>query len=352
MTTALPRLALASLTLVAACGAPEDADWPGVRQQAIIDGVADPGHRAVGYLRLGDDGVGCSCTMVGRRTVLAAAHCISPEGGQVVVLEGAAYVASASTRHPKHDPNTNIDDIGVLILEQGVHVVPSAVSHKPPLAGAAITLVGFGASAEGAVDVGQKRKASNTVESLHPTSFNFAGTGGGEGNVCHKDSGGPVYHRRDKEAERLVGVVIGGDPPCGTRGGATRADPYISWLKGAAGGDIAVWEEPRAFGLPCATDADCTSKLCRAEASSGDHFCTVACTPGGSACAEGGACVAAGSAHHCGLPAAPVPDEGCSVGGRQGAPSGAVVGLLLLIGCWFRRALGERLRCPDSQTYR
>jgi Trypsin len=340
MMAALTRLAPAALILVAACGAPEAANAPPAsRQLAITDGVLDSAHRAVGYLRLGEEGVGCTCTAVGRRTVLAAAHCISPEGGHTVVLEGAAYSASASKRHPKHDPNTNIDDIGVLILERGVHVVPSAVSRKPPVLGAVITLVGFGTSAEGADDAGQKRRANNRVESLHPTSFNFAGTGGGTGNVCAKDSGGPVYHQRDKEAERLVGVVIGGEPPCGTRGGATRADPYISWLQGASGGDLAVWEETRGFGLPCSVDPECKGGICRPDAS-GDRFCTMACTPGGAPCAEGGACVTAGGGHHCGLPDAPLPDEGCSVSGHRGSADGVahIVGLLLLLGLMLSRS--------------
>jgi len=302
--------------LLAACAGGEVA----VRGRAITDGVVDTAHIAVGYIAAGQ-GVGCTATMVGRRTALTAAHCLSGSA-QTLVLDGSEYRSASSALHPQYVASGKDNDIGLLILERGVHLVPSTLDPASRPAGAAVTLVGYGATREGGADSGTRRKATNTIESLHTTSFNIAGTGGGQGNVCHHDSGAPVYVGQPG-AETQIGVVIGGVPPCGTTGIAMRVDTYLAWIKSAAAGDMALAGATGVgFGMPCASDRDCSSGLCRQDQASGARYCAAACAAGGAPCPEGGACVSpvGGAQAVCQLPLPPeVEQTGCSVSPRGSA---------------------------------
>lgn len=310
-------LALASVAAGPACG-DEDAAAIHSRARVITDGQEETGHRSVGYLASGDL-VGCTGTMVGPRTVLTAGHCISGDS-QTFVLGGAEYVSQSSVIHSKYDPTTRLNDIGVLRLRRAVHVVPSALAPWPKGAGASVSLVGFGATSEGSTDSGTKRRAVNTIKSLHTTTFNIAGTGGGTGNVCHRDSGAPVFEGAKDQGPQL-GVVIGGVKPCGTVGIAARVDVYLAWLKDKAGATgLAVLGETGSFGLPCKTGKDCKSGLCEIDPASGDRFCSAPCPGEGAVCPGGGVCVDPGDGQAtCQLPAPPeLDDTGCSIGVGSG----------------------------------
>ena len=127
-------LALAAVA-TSACG--EAAEHGGAHRSRVLpitDGQEDTGHRSVGYLAAGDS-VGCTGTMVGPQTVLTAGHCVSGDS-QTFALDGAEYVSASSIVHPKYDPKTRLDDVGVLRLERAVHVVPSALAPGPRGAGA------------------------------------------------------------------------------------------------------------------------------------------------------------------------------------------------------------------------
>lgn len=308
-----------TLALLVACG---EGDVSSITRP-ITDGTEDRDHGTVGYLAAGG-GVGCTGTVVGRRTVLTAAHCISG-GTQTFVLGGFSYVSSSSATHPQYNPVSHDNDIGLLLLERGVHLVPSALDPKSRPVGAAVTLVGFGATTEGGSDSGTRRVATNTISSLHTTSFNMAGTGGGKGNVCHHDSGAPVFVG-GASGEAQLGVVIGGAPPCGNIGIAMRVDIYLPWLRTTALGDVAVKGEVGAkFGLPCATGQECASGLCQEDQASGDRYCTAACDGASATCPEGGECVApaGGGQARCQLPLPPAVEESGCVMGRGRPQTGS-----------------------------
>lgn len=333
----LIHLALPALVLLAACGdvAPEVASL----MQPITDGKEDTAHASVGYLAAGDS-VGCTGTLVGRQTVLTAAHCISGSA-QTFVLDGASYLSSLSVVHSKYDASTRDNDIGLLRLQRGVHRVPSRLSPVPGAVGTPVILVGYGATSEGGTDSGTKRVANNSIKSLHPSSFNVEGTGGGTGNVCHNDSGGPVFTAAPG-GEAQLGVVIGGLPPCGTTGIAMRVDFYLAWLRGVAKGDLAVFGEANAgFGMPCAAGKDCASGICQEDQASGDKYCSLTCAGPGATCPEGGICMApaSGGQTTCQLPLPPEAEEtGCSLGvaGGRTTPTSCLL-LLGLLAVLFRR---------------
>ena len=180
----------------------------------------------------------------------------------------------------------------------------------------------------------------NTIKSLHTTTFNIAGTGGGKGNVCHRDSGAPVFAGAKGTGPQL-GVIIGGVKPCGTVGIAARVDIYIAWLKDKAGSSgLAVHGELGSFGLPCTTGKDCKSGLCQVDQASGDRFCSAPCD-GEAACPGGGSCVDPGDGPAtCQLPAPPDLDTGCSISVgvvHRDAWTGLLLGLVVLFSVRRRR---------------
>jgi len=231
--------ALALLIGLWAC-APEP---PAQRRQPITDGTEDPGHESVGQLLVlkgADKPASCTGTLIGERTVLTAAHCLTFETDYLFLLGGAAHEVELVLPHPGFDPGIPKippdDDIGLALLHSSPGVRPSPVADEPPRVGSAVVLVGFGTTAEGATDGGVKRSAVNAIEQVLPTRFSINGSGGGVGNLCHGDSGGPAF--LDAAEEIVVGVTSATEGKCGARSWDTRVDAYLDWLRAEAGGDV------------------------------------------------------------------------------------------------------------------
>lgn len=322
------------LALLVGCTPP---DTIAGRTASITDGTEDRVHLQVGYIEKEDGSIGCSATLVGPRSVITAGHCVWPDHAQVVVLDGARYRSERSVIQPAYDPQTHAEDIGLLTLERVAHLVPGQLSGQPATTGTALTLVGYGATAEEASDNGVRRSATNTVSDLGVSFLAFAGTGAGSGNVCRGDSGGAALVKMPSGLEGQAGVVIGGVSPCGTLGFATRVDLNLPWLKTESGGDVAVAGEPGAFGHPCAADADCEAGVCRGA------FCTVPCT-GAETCPEETAC----EEGYCALPAPPADGGGCAVTRGPGPPPLVLVLVLLALALSRGSARGRRAKAPSS----
>ncbi|MCA9664314.1 MAG: trypsin-like serine protease [Myxococcales bacterium] len=228
--------------LATGCGAPPDA--PVARRgAAITDGTEHYGHKAVGELEAGATGKIqlCTATLIGKRTVLTAAHCIEPGKPHVFKLEGQSYPAASVIRHEMWDPNINTfpNDVAVIILATAPpNIDPAIITKRPPAVGQELTLVGYGATSETAGDVGQKRIATNKIATITAARFSFTGTGGGIGNTCIGDSGGPAFSTFGGQ-EELVGVTSAGTVgACGQRGWDSRVDVYHSWIVQNAQGDV------------------------------------------------------------------------------------------------------------------
>jgi hypothetical protein len=207
-------------------------------QAAITNGQPYSGHPSVGYLQIGATGL-CTATLVGKKTVLTAAHCIKAGEAHLFHLEGATYPAATATPHPawNPDPQSLANDIAVIRLASEPPVTPSIIARQAVTVGLKITLIGFGVTADNLQDALVKRMATNSVKDLTSTRFSIAGTGGGIGNTCLGDSGGPAFASLGAR-EVQVGVTSAGLTPCGVLAWDTRVDAYLSWLTTESGGDL------------------------------------------------------------------------------------------------------------------
>jgi len=232
------------LLFLGACGPQEEqehwiADHVSQRERTITDGQPYSGYPSVGLMKaqVGGAIAMCTATLVGKRTVLLAAHCIKPGSPHNFTLHTGQYQVSQAIRHSSYNASTIENDIGLLILSKEPPITPSVVSQTAPHSGLKITIIGYGITSSYRKDSGVKRMAVNNVATVYSTRFTFNGTGNGIGNTCDGDSGGPAFAiLSGKEVQ--VGVTSAGAKPCGKTGIDTRVDAFYSWLKTTSNGDL------------------------------------------------------------------------------------------------------------------
>lgn len=181
----------------------------------------------------------CGGVVIGARTVLTAAHCVTAEGtvtpvapGNVVVVVGSADLTRTSptqqTRsvsslrvHPFYDPLHDEDDVAVLTLASpldlsgaAVRAIPVVAANAYPPPGIAARVTGFGQSTTtGALD-GLLRAAAATITASDDPDCSLSGdsavqlcTTPSVSGACFGDSGGPLT---TGSPAVLVGLVEGG----------------------------------------------------------------------------------------------------------------------------------------------
>jgi hypothetical protein len=223
-----------------ACAGGAEIDAAGRATSAITNGTIDEGHPAVGAL-LTPTGYACSATLVGARSVLTAAHCLSrfPTTYRFV-LAGRAYAVASAQAHPGYDPITRVHDIGVLRLAEGPPVEPSALSAAPPAVGLPIVVVGLGCEARAnGCAYGQKRMTRNAIAAVSASDFAFVSGTSGAGGHCDGDSGGPSYATIGGR-EALIGVHTWGPASCLGDNHDARVDGELAWIGKQTDGEVTV----------------------------------------------------------------------------------------------------------------
>jgi len=207
-----------------ACGCAVNPDTA-KRGERIVDGTLSPGDPAVVAISMRRSACdaapstpSCTGTLIHRRVVMTAAHCVEPEetGVAYEVLFGASNTAAdaklrlvaARIRHPSYDPKTHAYDVAFLRLADDAPVGPVAISTAPPTVGETIRVVGYGLTEDASVAPGTKRSGTMKITTVDATGFRAEPS---PSNTCRADSGGPVFAGTP---EALLGLTVSGDRDC------------------------------------------------------------------------------------------------------------------------------------------
>lgn len=258
-----------SLTLVmllTLAGAPAGAqEHLEPHSQRIVNGVLTTDFPSVAYLSIqnGERTRICTGTLIGCSTVLTAAHCFCDVAGSVCSPDahgasfayfqhGGMYTVSDVEVHPDYDPNTHGHDLAVVRLAQpvdGVAPTPINTGGRVPV-GTRAQIAGYGASQEGARDVGIKRAGLVTTaacENGDPAKhlcwrFNFPlGEPGEDSNTCAGDSGGPLFVTDAQGQLRVGGVTSYGiNSTCLPADESVDAEVFVDrdWIESVGGADL------------------------------------------------------------------------------------------------------------------
>jgi hypothetical protein len=267
---------LAFLTFgLCSCGSefePKLAD----RSYPIINGQEDTSdaHQAVVAL-MSNVGM-CSGTLISKRVVLTAAHCV--EGAQVdqfhVFFGNDIFQGSEVRRvseisvYPQYDNQKLTGDIALIRMSSDAPFGVTPIPHLPSsLAitsvdiGTSLEYVGFGETASG--DTGVKMTMTNDLDWICVQSGGcyHAGNPGAENTICQDqepsglcsgDSGGPAFIIRDG-IEYVAGISSYVGEDCLYFGCSTKVDEYSEFVEEFVGG---------ALGDSCQSNDECVLGFC------------------------------------------------------------------------------------------
>lgn len=265
-------------------------------------------------------GILCTGTVIGKRTVLTAAHCVEAFTGQPSIYFGADINNSSDPTllgtvkvvgyapHPQWNSFTLKNDIAILQLESDALTSASPILASPigsETVGSTLTLVGFGTtSGFGSTGTGKKRVTQTMLDTFDATTLSWQDT---QHNTCYGDSGGPAFLTFD-DTPVLAGVTSWGDQTCQFSGVDTRVDAYAKTFitttmaiygdkptyfdaatGGISGGDSDVPADPGPAATPdepmVPNSATSCEGSCGGQAASG-CWCDTQCAKFGDCCSD------------------------------------------------------------------
>jgi len=216
----------------------------------IAGGAQTTGYPYVGAIKLGA-ALQCTGTLIGKATILTAAHCVYEFQASLQQGEGS-FLLGNNVNQPsagpfkivgfdfpqdgtyRFEPKTLKDDVAVVYIEPADHPFVSlhtGVPSWPDLVHdqTSLVFVGFGYDAVGnqPVQQGVKREASWFMTRFDDKTVSFPAQNAG---TCEGDSGGPAF-LIDKGRIVQVAVTSGGYAiDCHQGGVESRVDAYLPWL--------------------------------------------------------------------------------------------------------------------------
>ena len=204
------------------------------RVKYVVNGQPYSGHPSAG--KLTHSGSLCTATLIGKKTVVTAAHCVSPGYSHTFTVGGVAYQSAKAVRHPQYSSYGYSNDIAIIILQTAPTVQGAKIATSKPSVGTEITIVGYGKTSEYISNAGTKRMAKTTIAEVTATRVRIPGSTTMAG-ICNGDSGGPSYATLNG-VEVQVGVHSTKSGTCGTGGHDTRVDAFADWITTTAAGDV------------------------------------------------------------------------------------------------------------------
>lgn len=304
------RLALILSLALAACG-PVDLESPATpaasRDDAIVGGTVTTGDPNVFMLIIqANNGTGslCTGTLIDRRTILTAAHCVDPSilgatsaqliatnapSESQIVLGVNTWNVTETRHHPNWNSATLSGDIALALLDTAPNVTPKPWNQTAVSGGQAVRSVGYGTTGASDTGSGVKRTVDLVINQATSTLI-FVGNGVDKG-ICHGDSGGPTFRTFSDGVERVVGVHSFTRTQDCTDGAATRVDAYKSFIQ--------QWLSEKEAPT-CGLDGRCVANCAQVDLDcvcGADNQCTTACPdlnvdPDCGDCGANGVCAA------------------------------------------------------------
>lgn len=240
------RVAISLLLGLSACGPLDDRfGAPRHRTDEIVGGTVSTGDPNVFMLILeANNGQGslCTATLIDRRTLLTAAHCVDPRilgatslqifatnaPNQNQITGQNTWQVVETRMHPSWNPATLSNDIAMALLSSAPNVTPKPWNQEAIASGQAVRSVGYGTIGND-TGSGVKRTVDLVINQALPTLI-FLGNGVNKG-ICHGDSGGPTFRTFPDGVERVVGVHSFTRSEDCTDGAATRVDAFRSFVQ-------------------------------------------------------------------------------------------------------------------------
>lgn len=225
-----------------------------------------PHMAALGYGPDGEISWKCGGTLISKRFVLTAAHCLSSVAGNVRYvrlgdnqLDGASgtyqdHEVLRGVLHPDYHPPSLYNDIALLELKSPVtfsKTIKPACLHQKDSAPETLLALGWGLTQFGGApsnalqEVDLQLFSHEECQRTYGTSSKkvpegiknefqiCAGGRNAEKDTCQGDSGGPLQARVIHELYKVVGVTSFGKA-CGTTnvpGVYTRVSSYVDWIE-------------------------------------------------------------------------------------------------------------------------